>query len=90
MKKIINLILVLLPTLMIGQTQTENYIKTVTYKVPTLTAVINPTVVQATQNTTYFDGLGRPMQQIANQQSASGKDIITHIEYDNFGRQIEE
>lgn len=90
MKKIINLILVLLPTLVLGQTQTENYIKTVTYKVPTLKAVINPTAVKAAQNTTYYDGSGRPIQQIAGQQSSSGKDIITHIEYDNFGRPVEE
>nr|WP_315143870.1 DUF6443 domain-containing protein [uncultured Flavobacterium sp.] len=39
------------------------------------------------QNVTYFDGLGRPIQQIAHQQSGSGKDIVTPIEYDAFGRQ---
>jgi RHS repeat-associated protein len=39
---------------------------------------------------TYFDGLGRPIQNIANKQSNSGKDIVTPIEYDTFGRQTKE
>jgi hypothetical protein len=34
----------------------------------------------------YFDGLGRPMQEIAIKASPSYKDIITHIGYDNIGR----
>jgi RHS repeat-associated protein len=90
MKKIIYLLLVLFPVMAIGQTATENYIKTTSYKVPSKTAIPNPTISQAAQSVTYFDGLGRPVQQIANQQSATGKDIITHIKYDSFGRQIEE
>jgi RHS repeat-associated protein len=36
---------------------------------------------------TYYDGTGRPIQQIAGKASATGKDIITHIEYDAWGRQ---
>lgn len=39
---------------------------------------------------TYFDGLGRPIQQVNNQQSNSGKNIITPILYDSFGRQDKE
>ncbi|MGH2667478.1 DUF6443 domain-containing protein, partial [Flavobacterium sp.] len=34
--------------------------------------------------------MGRPIQQIANGQSNSGKDIVTHIEYDAYGRQPKE
>lgn len=41
-------------------------------------------------NVTYFDGLGRPVQQNAVKQSNSGNDIITHIDYDDFGRQDKE
>ncbi|WP_264564678.1 DUF6443 domain-containing protein [Flavobacterium sp. N3904] len=66
----------------------HNYVITSTYKKATTTVYENPDPTQAQVNITYFDGLGRPMQQIANQQSNSGKDIITHIEYDPFGRQI--
>ena len=34
----------------------------------------------------YFDGLGRPVQQVAHKQSDTGKDIIVHTQYDAFGR----
>ena len=90
MKKRIKLLLVLFPVMAIGQTTTQNYIKTVNYKVASTTQIITPNITQAAQNVTYFDGLGRPIQQVATQQSNSGKDIITHIKYDGFGRQVEE
>ncbi|WP_406845496.1 DUF6443 domain-containing protein [Flavobacterium soyae] len=87
MKNLIQFLLVLFPFMAISQTQTENYIKTVTYKKPSLVKIVAPTISEASQNVTYFDGLGRPIQQIAGQQSKSGNDIITHIAYDGFGRQ---
>lgn len=86
MKKIFYSLL-FLPIMVIGQTTTQNYVKTKTYKQPTTTSIASPTPEQATQTVTYFDGLGRPIQQNANAQSSSGKDIVTHIEYDAFGRQ---
>jgi RHS repeat-associated protein len=89
MKKILSL-LVLLPMMIFSQSKTENYIKTTTYKVPTITAITNPTINQANQNITYFDGLGRPIQQVAYKQSGlagAEKDIVTPIAYDGFGRQ---
>jgi len=90
MKRIIRILLVLFPFMLIGQTKTQNYIKTVNYKVPVLTKISSPTFTQASQSTTYYDGLGRPIQSIQGGQSDSGKDIITHIKYDGFGRQTEE
>lgn len=42
------------------------------------------------QNVTYFDGLGRPKQTIAINQGGSGSNIVTHIEYDGFGRQVKD
>ena len=93
MKKILFL-LVLLPIMVVGQTQTENYIKNTTYKVAITTSIATPTITQASQNITYFDGLGRPIQQVAHQQSVTAtgtvKDIVTPIEYDAFGRQAKE
>ena len=91
MKKILYFLL-FLPIMVIGQTptQTENYVKSKTYKQATTTSIATPTPAQAIQNITYFDGLGRPIQQNANAQSSTGKDIITHIEYDAFGRQPRE
>lgn len=71
-------------------TITENYVKTKNYKTPTTVSVLTPSPTQALQNVTYFDGLGRPIQQVANAQTISNKDLITHIEYDMFGRQMKE
>ncbi|HLN95377.1 MAG TPA: DUF6443 domain-containing protein, partial [Flavobacterium sp.] len=84
------LTLLLFQGLMFGQTATENYIKTKTYKVATTTSIANPSAEEAQINVTYLDGLGRPIEQITGRMSGDGKDLITPISYDGFGRQIEE
>lgn len=35
----------------------------------------------------YFDGLGRPLQDVSWQASPGKKDVVQHVEYDGFGRQ---
>ena len=70
--------------------QDKNYIITRAYKVASANSIASPTPAQAKVGITYFDGLGRPIQQIANQQSNTGKDIVTHTEYDSFGRQTKD
>ncbi|MFL9845533.1 DUF6443 domain-containing protein [Flavobacterium rhizosphaerae] len=82
MKKLLYTFL-LYPVLLLGQTPTQNYVKTLVYH--SESASSNPS--KANASVTYYDGLGRPIQQVANKQSGTGKDIITHIEYDAFGRQ---
>lgn len=89
MKKILYL-LCFFPFLVIGQTSNENYVLSKKYNVESDILLPNPSVNEVTQNITYFDGLGRPKQLINNQQSNSGKDIITHYEYDIYGRQVKE
>jgi RHS repeat-associated protein len=39
------------------------------------------------QQITYFDGLGRPMQQVSTQASPGKKDLIVPVVYDAFGRE---
>ncbi|GAG04801.1 unnamed protein product, partial [marine sediment metagenome] len=66
----------------------ENYIYTIAPQIPVqdITEIIDNK--DAIKNITYFDGLGRPMQSIAIKQSAiNERDIIAHIDYDEFGRQ---
>ena len=82
--------ILILPILVFGQSNNQNWVKSTTYKVASQSAIANPTVSQANVHVSYYDGLGRPIQQIASKQSNTGKDIITHIEYDDFGRQTKE
>ena len=80
-------ILLLLPAMALAQSTNQNYVKKVVYKQPVTTAIATPTAAQANVSVTYFDGLGRPTQQVAHRQSATGMDIVTPIAYDKFGRQ---
>jgi YD repeat-containing protein len=89
MRKILYLLL-LFPILALAQSTDQNWVKTKTYKDSTKTSIPTPTVAQAVTQVSYFDGLGRPIQQVAHAQSNSGKDIVTHIEYDALGRQVRE
>ncbi|AWG25601.1 DUF6443 domain-containing protein [Flavobacterium kingsejongi] len=85
------LLVVLFPLLTLGQSADQNYVKTTTYKKP-VTQVYSgiPEPDEADIQITYFDGLGRPMQQRAHRQSGSGKDLVTPIAYDAFGRQVKQ
>ena len=60
------------------------------YKIPTTTSIPTPTINEANVQVNYSDGLGRVIQQVAHQQSNSGNDIITHLEYDINGRSEKE
>ncbi|UMY66619.1 MULTISPECIES: DUF6443 domain-containing protein [unclassified Flavobacterium] len=67
-----------------------NWVKTKTYKMATTTSLSNPTAEEAQINVTYLDGLGRPLEQVAGRMTGDGKDLITPITYDGFGRQDKE
>ena len=71
----------------------ENYTQVTQVKVPRtdplsvdgLTVAQGEKVVQRT----YYDGLGRDVQQVAEEASASGKDVVSFMAYDAFGRSPE-
>lgn len=91
MKKLIYLITIFLFALVSNaQDADQNYTKVISYKQPTTTSISNPDITDANVQVAYYDGLGRPVQQIAHKQSNTGKDIVTHMEYDEFGRQTKE
>ncbi|MBT2620068.1 DUF6443 domain-containing protein [Chryseobacterium sp. ISL-6] len=76
----------LLSNLIFGQaTSTENYIHTKTYLDYNGTS---PTKLSETVQ--YFDGLGRPKQLVNVKGSPLGRDVVIHIEYDPFGRQVKD
>uniref|UniRef100_UPI0025D379A6 DUF6443 domain-containing protein n=1 Tax=uncultured Chryseobacterium sp. TaxID=259322 RepID=UPI0025D379A6 len=65
-------------------TPTENYIQSRTYLEPTTTSSSTAKQIETVQ---YFDGLGRPKQIVNVKASPQGKDVVTPILYDGFGRQ---
>jgi RHS repeat-associated protein len=71
-----------------GPSQTENYVRTKIYRVPTNNTIPSPTINQVLQNITYLDGFGKPIQKIINQFSSTGKNIVISHEYDALGRKI--
>ena len=90
--KPLSLLLLFLPLGLLAQTSTQNYIKTTTYQVATrdgVDAVSGATLTTNEQmvNITYYDGLGRPKQQVAKRRAPNQKDLITPITYDEYGRQ---
>lgn len=84
MKKILYLLL-FFPLGVFAQTTDKNYVKTIYYKQASTSSVANPSPVVASVGVTYLDGLGRPIQHIANQQSGTGNDLIKTITYDAQG-----
>jgi len=68
-----------------GASSTENYVESRIYLEPVTTSSTGAKQIQTVQ---YFDGLGRPKQVVNVKASPTGKDVVTHIEYDGFGRQV--
>lgn len=65
---------------------TENYVYSKTY----LDYNTSNVATKTSETVQYFDGLGRPKQVVNIKASPTGKDVVTHIEYDGFGRQIKD
>ncbi|MDD3011524.1 MAG: DUF6443 domain-containing protein [Bacteroidales bacterium] len=86
-----NLIIILfLLSSLSGAAQTHNLRRDIVCNMPVLEALdyeklIAEPYVHATYN--YFDGEGKIVQQITEQASYSGKNIIQTFEYDYFGRE---
>ncbi|QIY82518.1 RHS repeat-associated core domain-containing protein [Chryseobacterium sp. NEB161] len=74
------------PSSSIGNTDAnlnENYIYTRSYLVPVTESNSN---APQTQSITYYDGLGRPTQNISVKSTPQGNDLVKPIIYDDFGR----
>ncbi|MCC3214922.1 RHS repeat-associated core domain-containing protein [Chryseobacterium sp. X308] len=64
----------------------ENYVYTRTYLEP---KTFSDAQAKQIQGILFFDGLGKPRQHVAIHTSPTGYDMVTHIPYDSFGRQVE-
>jgi RHS repeat-associated protein len=62
---------------------TENYVYSKTYL-----DYNGTTATKFSETVQYFDGLGRPKQVVNIKASPQGKDVVTPIIYDSFGRQV--
>ncbi|MFC6096433.1 DUF6443 domain-containing protein [Flavobacterium qiangtangense] len=69
------------------QAQEENFMKVSIPKQP-ITASSPQGVDESLSlvDVVYADGLGRPIQQVQKNRSATGKSIVVHTEYDSYGR----
>src|SRR5690606_3010575 len=68
----------------------QNYVITETVRIPGITtssAVEELSVGEMNRMIMYYDGLGRPMQQVTQQASPDKNDIVVPIAYDEFGRE---
>lgn len=72
-----------------GQSTDKNFVLERTYK--GVKTTVSGNIKEATQEVVYFDGLGRPLQNISAQASplvSNGRsaDLVSHTEYDALGR----
>lgn len=71
-----------------------NFVKEIGVTVPGVTsynAAASLAIGPRTESITYYDGLGRTMEQVTTQGSPAipaAKDIVQPIEYDEFGREV--
>ncbi|WP_353151451.1 DUF6443 domain-containing protein [Chryseobacterium sp.] len=49
---------------------------------------LNQDCTKKIENIVYYDGLGRPKQIIVVKATPTGKDLVTPVTYDGFGRQV--
>ncbi len=71
-----------LASLSYAQTNTENYVQSKT--------CLNDDCTKVSEAITYFDGLGRAKQIISVKSTPAGKDLVTPVTYDGFGRKVKD
>ena len=75
-----------------AQSQDQNYIQTFDLRIAGYTSGTSDFSVlpasQVSENITYMDGLGRPMQSIARRANRDQKDVAAFKTFDAFGRDI--
>ena len=77
------------PNVQHGFSANQNYIVTRTFRAPVKVSELSVarSVAEENQTVQYFDGLGRPLQNVQVMASPQHQDIVEHIQYDGFGRQ---
>ncbi|NPA42485.1 MAG: RHS repeat-associated core domain-containing protein, partial [Chlorobi bacterium] len=73
-----------------AQSSDHNWVKEKVYRVPTSVPLNSPALTEAFVTVRYYDGLGRVEQEIQKEMSPGGGNLVTHHEYDAFGRKAKE
>ena len=66
----------------------QNYILTITPRIPAYSTTGTYTSCDIMQTVQYFDGLGRPLQTVQVKGSPGNNDMVNPTAYDQFGRQV--
>src|SRR5690606_20398733 len=82
MKLILNISLILFTILLNAQSQDQNYVLNTTF--------LGENGTNPVKKITYFDEMGREVQQIIHKQADNNNDIVTIKSYDGFGRSNKE
>ena len=71
-----------------AQSPDQNYVKSIELLEATDINTLNTDYnsVKKIESVTYFDGFGKAKQSVGIKQSPTKKDIVQHIQYDQFGR----
>lgn len=67
-----------------------NYVREQVVNKPGITSyagAVGLPIGQRNESTTYYDGLGRPIESVSMQGSPSSKDVVTPKQYDIYGRE---
>lgn len=94
MKNLLLLLFIFFFTFKLGfaQSQDQNYIQTFDLRIAGYTSGTSDFSVlpasQVSENITYMDGLGRPMQSVARRANRDQKDVVSFKTFDAFGRDI--
>ena len=73
------------PVVIMGQDLPRNFVREILLCEPD-TAIGN-TQLQARSTTTFYDGLGRPIQLVKDNAAADSSDIVEMTNYDSYGRE---
>ncbi|XLS28537.1 DUF6443 domain-containing protein [Flavobacteriaceae bacterium M23B6Z8] len=68
----------------------ENYVYTRTYQSSMTSSTQIDENADVLEKVVYFDGIGRAKQQLAIKAAPNGKDILSPVYYDQFGRTVKE
>jgi RHS repeat-associated protein len=82
LKHVFSVIALISISLVSAQSDDQNYVQS--------TTCLDADCIKKAITVEYLDGLGRTKQIVNVKASPAGNDVVTHVEYDGFGRQVKD